>query len=66
MNYYKGGKLIMCSKAKHAQRSHRTYKRRMYAARWYCNYNMTREQRQAMKLYWQLRMGGGKAVTEDK
>ena len=56
----------MCSKAKHAQRSHRTYKRRMYAARQYCNYNMTREQRQAMKLYWQLRMGGGKAVTEDK
>lgn len=53
----------MCSKAKHLQRSHSTYKRRMAAARWYCNYNMTKEERLAMKTYWQMLMNGGaKAV----
>lgn len=54
----------MCSKAKHAQRSHRSYKRRQYAARWYCNYNMTKEQRLAMKNYWQIMTNGGKSNKE--
>ncbi len=59
----------MCSKAKHLQRSHCTYKRRMNAARWYCNYNMTKEERLAMKTYWQMLMSGGAKTVrgnEDK
>lgn len=57
----------MCSKAKHLQRSHSTYKRRMAAARWYCNYNMTKEERLALKTYWQMMMSGGaKAVAESE
>ena len=57
----------MCSKAKHLQRSHSTYKRRMNAARWYCNYNMTKEERLAMRTYWQMLMNGGiKAAAESE
>ena len=56
----------MCSIRKHAQRSHCTYKRRMAAARWYCNYNMTKEERLALKTYWQMMMNGGaKAVAAE-
>ena len=55
----------MCSIRKHIQRSHCTYKRRMAAARWYCNYNMTKEERLALKAYWQMMANGGaKAVAE--
>lgn len=39
----------MCSKVKHAKRSHRSYYRRLAAARWYCNYNTTKEERLLMK-----------------
>lgn len=49
----------MCSKAKHIQRSHRSYKQRMYAARYYCNYNLTRAQRLAERQFWQMMMNGG-------
>lgn len=55
----------MCSKAKHLQRSPSTYKRRMAAARWYCNYNMTKEERLAMKTYWQMLMNGGAKVVAE-
>lgn len=56
----------MCSIRKHIQRSHCTYKRRMAAARWYCNYNMTKAEREQMRLYWQMMMNGGaKAVAAE-
>jgi hypothetical protein len=38
----------------------------MAAARWYCNYIMTKEERLALKTYWQMMMNGGaKAVAAE-
>ena len=56
----------MCSKAKHAQRSHCTYRIRKWAARYFCNYNLTKEERKAMETLWRMRMGGSNIVTDEK
>lgn len=55
----------MCSIRKHIQRSHSTYKRRMAAARWYCNYNVTKEEREQQKLFWQMMMNGGAKIAAE-
>ena len=56
----------MCSMAKHLKRSQRSYKRRMAAARWYCNYNVTKEEKQAMAQLWKAMMSSGIPNAEDK
>lgn len=56
----------MCSKAKHAQRSHCTYRFRKWAARYFCNYSLTKEERKAIEALWRMRMGGSNIVTDEK
>lgn len=56
----------MCSKKKHLQRSHCTYKRRMAAARWYCNYSETREERKAREALWKAMFSGARAPAESE